>query len=95
MNKTELADALASRTGTSKAAAAAAINALFDGDSGIIAATLEGGDQVTLAGFGTFKVAERKARVATNPITKAKIQVPAKKSAKFVAGKNLKGTIAG
>jgi len=46
--------------------------------------------KVTLVGFGTFKVIEKKAKVGRNPKTGAKINIPKKKVPKFVAGKELK-----
>ena len=46
--------------------------------------------KVTLVGFGTFKVIEKKAKVGRNPKTGAKINIPKKKVPKFVAGKQLK-----
>ncbi|MCX6555886.1 MAG: HU family DNA-binding protein [Candidatus Aminicenantes bacterium] len=49
--------------------------------------------KVTLVGFGTFKVIEKKAKVGRNPKTGAKINIPKKKVPKFVAGKELKALI--
>jgi nucleoid DNA-binding protein len=46
--------------------------------------------KVTLVGFGTFKVIEKKAKIGRNPKTGAKISIPKKKVPKFVAGKELK-----
>ncbi len=48
---------------------------------------------VTLIGFGTFKVAQRKARKGRHPQTGAEIKIKAKKIAKFVPGKALKDAI--
>ncbi len=50
-------------------------------------------DTVTLIGFGTFKVAQRKARKGINPQTGAEIKIKAKKVPKFVAGKALKDAV--
>ena len=47
------------------------------------------GDKVALVGFGTFAVNERPAREGINPATKEKIQIAAKKVAKFKAGAEL------
>jgi DNA-binding protein HU-beta len=46
--------------------------------------------KVTLVGFGTFKVIEKKAKVGRNPKTGAKINIPKKRVPKFVSGKELK-----
>lgn len=54
---------------------------------------LSKGDQVPLAGFGTFKVSERAARTGRNPATGETINIPAKKVIKFVAAKSLKEAI--
>jgi len=50
-------------------------------------------DTVTLIGFGTFKVGQRKARKGRNPQTGEEIKIKAKKVAKFVPGKALKDAI--
>ena len=85
MNKTELINAMAEKTGMTKVAAKAAMNACF----GTIQEQLIKGQKVSLIGFGTFSVVERKARMAKNPQTGEKVKVPAKKVAKFKAGSNL------
>jgi DNA-binding protein HU-beta len=51
------------------------------------------GDSVSLIGFGTFKVAERKARKGRNPQTGEEIDITASKVPKFVAGKALKDAV--
>ena len=58
-----------------------------------ISRALENGDSVSLVGFGTFKVAERKARKGRNPQTGEEIDIPASKVPKFVAGKALKEAV--
>ncbi len=50
-------------------------------------------DTVTLIGFGTFKVAQRKARKGGHPQTGEEIRIKAKKVPKFVAGKRLKDAV--
>ena len=79
MNKSELVNAMAAKTGMTKVAAKEAMNACF----AAIAEQLNKGERVTLIGFGTFNVVERKARTAKNPQTGAAVKVPAKKVAKF------------
>lgn len=93
MNKTELAEALAGKTGISKNQAYDVLNHLFS-DNGLIPTTLKAGGDVTIQGFGSFKVAQRAARLATNPATGGKVQVPAKNAPKFTAGKSLKALVA-
>jgi DNA-binding protein HU-beta len=48
---------------------------------------------VKLAGFGTFKVVERKARKIVNPKTHQKISTPKSKTVKFVPSKDLKSEV--
>jgi DNA-binding protein HU-beta len=55
--------------------------------------TLEKGGSVTLVGFGTFKVAERKARKGRNPQTGEEMNIAARKVPKFVSGKALKEAV--
>ena len=50
-------------------------------------------DTVALVGFGTFKVAQRKARKGRNPQTGEEIKIKAKKVPKFVPGKALKDAV--
>ncbi len=95
MNKAELADALAERTGIQRKDSRAAVEALFDPESGLIAQALQRGEKVSLTGFGTFEVRERKARTARNPRTGEMIEVPATRAAAFRAGKGLKDGITG
>jgi DNA-binding protein HU-beta len=94
MNKSELSSALAAKVGITNAAASEIVSALFDGEDGILAQTLATGGDVALQGFGTFKVKARAARVATNPATGGKVNVPAKNVASFKPGKNLVATVA-
>lgn len=85
MNKTELIDKIAAGAGIEKAAAKKALEATV----AAIKAALVADDKVALVGFGTFSVSERPAREGINPATKEKIQIAAKKVAKFKAGAEL------
>lgn len=89
MNKTELIEFIAEQADMPKAAAGRALNAMIDG----VKTTLKKGDSVTLVGFGTFSVAERKARTGMNPRTKEKIKIKAAKVPRFRAGKALKDAV--
>ena len=89
MNKTELIERIAAGSDLSKAAAKKALDATTEA----IKAALVAGDKVQLVGFGTFSVNERPARTGINPATKQKINIPAKKVAKFKAGAELNDTI--
>ena len=85
MNKTELIDKIAAGAGISKEQAKAAHNAT----TSALKEALIAGDKIQLVGFGTFSVNERPAREGINPATKEKIQIAAKKVAKFKAGAEL------
>ncbi len=82
MNKTELIDKIAAGAGITKAQAKSALEATTDA----LKEALIAGDKIQLVGFGTFSVNERPAREGINPATKEKIQIAAKKVAKFKAG---------
>jgi DNA-binding protein HU-beta len=89
MNKNELIADVASKTGLTKTAAGEAVDATFD----VIAAALAGGNEVKIAGFGTFVVSERAASEGRNPRTGETIKIPAQKAPKFRAGKGLKDSV--
>ena len=91
MNKAELIERLAQRTGLSPKDARTAVDALFDTEenSGLIAAELAGGGKVTISGFGTFEARGRKPRQGRNPRTGETISIPASKAPAFKAGKPL------
>jgi DNA-binding protein HU-beta len=93
MNKSELVDALADRTGMTKADASRAVDAMFSTDGGIIARALKQGDRVQITGFGTFEAKQRKARTGRNPRTGESIKIAASQSPGFRAGKGLKDAI--
>jgi len=94
MTKKQVASALAEATGLSQSKSNDVLTAIFDakGD-GIIATALEGGDKVTIPGFGTFGTRRRAARTGTNPSTGKKIKIPARNYVFFRAGKTLKERI--
>ena len=66
-----------------------AVNCVFS----TITKALKKKDTVALVGFGTFKVAQRKARKGRNPQTGEEIKIRAKKAPKFVSGKALKDAV--
>jgi len=87
MPKAEIVKTLKEKAGFSTLAQAeAAYDKLFD----ILGAALKNGDAVSISGFGSFKVVQRKARKGRNPQTGQEIQIPASKAVKFTPGKALK-----
>ena len=89
MNKTELIEKIAASANLSKADAKKALDATTEA----IKDALAKGDKVQLVGFGTFSINERPAHEGMNPATKQKIQIPAKKVAKFKAGAELSDAV--
>jgi DNA-binding protein HU-beta len=89
MNKSELINSIASKSGLNKKNSEAALNAFISS----VEETLKANDKVTLVGFGTFEVRERAARKGRNPQTKQEITIPASKAPVFKAGKGLKDNV--
>jgi DNA-binding protein HU-beta len=97
LNKAELTDKLAIKTGLSPKDARIVMDALFDPDPkiGLIAEALIGGDKVAISGFGTFEARARKPRSGRNPHTGETLEIPATRAPAFKAGKPLKETLKG
>ena len=85
MNKTELIEAIATRSKTTKTETTAMLNGLLE----VIQETMASGNDVQLVGFGTFSVTERAGREGRNPAIGETITIPAKKVVKFKPGKAL------
>ena len=86
MNKKQLIAKLSGSFNLSKADA----ERTFDTITNTILDALKGDDSVKIAGFGTYKVAKRKARVGRNPRTGEQIQIAASQKVKFLPAKALK-----
>jgi len=91
MTKAEIVAKVAEELKLSKAAAAKAFGVM----TGCIEGALKKGEKVTFVGFGTFSVADRKARKGRNPQTGKEIKIAAKKVPKFSAGAALKAAVSG
>ena len=91
MNKAEMADGLAARTGLGNEAAGDAVDSVFE----IIGETLAGGEEVRIAGLGTFGTGSKSARTERNPRTGEAVAIPAWTSPTFKAGKTLRETVNG
>lgn len=89
MNKAELINAAAEKTGLSKKDTEAAVSAAID----VITEALTQNEKIQLVGFGSFEVKSRAARVGRNPRTKEEIEIPASKTPVFKAGKALKDAV--
>jgi len=86
MNKKQLINKIATTLNQSKADA----ERTFDSILSLILDCLKSDEQVKIAGFGTYKVAKRKARIGRNPRTGEQIQIAASQKVKFLPAKALK-----
>jgi DNA-binding protein HU-beta len=89
MNKNELVEQIAQRSGLTRGQAGEALGAT-------IAAIEEGlaaGQDISITGFGKFSVSDRDARAGTNPATGERIEIAATRSPRFSAGAKLKGAV--
>ena len=91
MNKLQLTDAVAKRTGMTKKDSATAVSAVLD----VIIEALAAGEDVKITGFGSFEVKTREARTGRNPKTGAPVEIPASKYVAFSAGSTLKEKVNG
>jgi len=89
MNKADLVEKIADQTGLTKKTSREAVDAVISA----ITDSLSREEKVTLVGFGTFQVMERKARKGRNPQTRETINIPAKKVPRFTAGKALREAV--
>ncbi len=89
MNKAELVDAIAKKSGLTKDAAAKALGAFTD----TVVETLKAREKVVIAGFGSFEAKTRAERMAHNPSTHEEIKIPATTVPTFKAGKTLKDEV--
>lgn len=89
MNKTELIEAIASRTDMTKTDVDKVISSLVD----VITDALADGDKVSLKGFGIFEVRARDARIGRNPRTGETMEIAASKVPAFKASSALKKAV--
>jgi len=90
MTKQDLVNAAAMKAGVTKKAAAEVLDAMIDS----VTKSLKKGENVTITGFGTFRVSKRAARTGVNPRNPGeKIKIPAMKLPAFKAGKSLKDAV--
>jgi len=89
MTKLEFIEAIAAKSGLTKADSARAVDAF----QSVVTETLKKGDKVTLTGFGVFSVSKREARNGRNPRTGEVVKIAASKSVKFKTGSKLKDAV--
>lgn len=91
MNNTDLAEKLATAHDVTKADARKYVDAVF----AAIAEAAVAGDEISLNGFGKFKVKDTPAREGRNPSTGATIQIAAAKKLTFTPAKAVKDSLNG
>ena len=91
MNTTDLADKIASAHGLTKADAKKVVDSVF----AAIGDSAAAGEEISLPGFGKFKVKDSPAREGRNPSTGATIQIAASRKLGFAAAKTLKDKLNG
>ena len=89
MNKAQLVDAVAQKTGLKKKEAEAAVSAMTEA----VIAALREGEKVQIVGFGTFEVKAVAEREGRNPKTGEAITIAAAKKPAFSASKVLKDEV--
>jgi DNA-binding protein HU-beta len=91
MRKQDLIREVAKQTRQSEAQTSAAVNAVLSA----IQDALARGEEVSLSGFGAFRVTERSARQGRNPRTGGPMTIGPRKSPAFRAGSQLKRAVGG
>ncbi len=87
MNKTELIDQIAERTGVPKTDVGAVMDGFFNTVGHVVA---KGEEKLTITGFLTFEQVMRGERKGFNPSTGEPMVIPAGPGIKVTAGKKLK-----
>ena len=91
MRKQDLIKDVAQRVKQPESVVGAVVNSTFDS----IRDSLSSGEEVTITGFGSFRITERAAREGRNPQTRERIVIPAGKSPSFRPGTQLKRAVSG
>lgn len=89
MNKNDLINEVARKTGLSRRETEAGIQTMLDS----IIKELVKGSKITLTGFGTFDVGTRKERLGVNPRSGKQIKIPSTKMPRFRPSKNLRSQV--
>ncbi|MEZ6014195.1 MAG: HU family DNA-binding protein [Planctomycetota bacterium] len=89
MNRSQLVERVARDLRTSRLQAARLVQSVL----GAIESGLREDDSVTLTGFGTFEVKDRKARTGRNPHTGETIEIEAGRRVGFRVGKALRDSL--
>jgi nucleoid DNA-binding protein len=90
MTKADIVDQIADRTGLTKKDVADTVDGFLDA----VSKALSVGQHIEIRGFGTFKVKDRKSRLARNPRTGEAVPVPPRRVPVFKVSKELKDQVA-
>jgi nucleoid DNA-binding protein len=90
MTKADIVDQIAERTGLTKKDVAETVDHFLNA----VARALANGHHIEIRGFGTFRVKDRKSRIARNPRTGEAVPVPPRKVPVFKVSKELKDMVA-
>lgn len=88
MNKKDIIKKIAENTGVTQKDTTIIVDELLN----VIVENVQA-DKVSIAGFGTFEVVERAARMGRNPQTGKEIEIPASKTPKFKPAKAFKDSV--
>lgn len=89
MNKNQLIETVAKKTGLSRRETAVCVDTALD----LISAQLKKNSKITLTGFGTFDIGKRKARAGVNPRTGKPIKISATKMPRFRPSRTLRDLV--
>jgi nucleoid DNA-binding protein len=89
MTKADIVDQIADRTGLTKKDVADTVDKFLEA----VGRALANGQHIEIRGFGTFKVKDRKSRLARNPRTGEAVPVPARRVPVFKVSKELKDIV--
>lgn len=83
VTKKDLIDRIAEQTGQRRVAVKQTVQSFLD----LVTEELASGNRLEFRDFGVFEIRERKSRMAQNPKTLERVEVPAKKVVKFKVGR--------
>ena len=89
MTKADLVEEISGKTGLTRTDVAVLVDAFLEA----VKKSLEGGNNIEIRGFGTFKIKQRKARKARNPRTGEEVPVPDRKVPVFKPSNEFKALI--
>jgi DNA-binding protein HU-beta len=89
LNKKDLVDRLAEDHELTARFARELVDSVF----GAIAEAARSGEEVSIFGFGKFKVADRAARKGRNPATGEAVKIAASKNLRFTPARSLKASL--